>query len=137
MNYIALFNVNIMSSYCCCVLEEKKCVIIKNYSRYIHFSTKCNLIILSAELNHIRNKLLQLQREKQKTKIRKQKLKIKKERLHKQITLLKKQQTELVQTELYNIKKLETEKVSINLSLFSCISDSLLLSLNFRILSED
>ena len=76
----------------------------------VQLSHSCNLTISSVKLNCISEEICCLQKEKKKTEKMKRKLKMKRERLYKQITLLIKCQSSLIDTELHNIKELEVEK---------------------------
>ena len=59
-------------------------------------------------------------------------MKVKRERLHKQISLLRKCQSEMICTELQNIEELKAEK-----QMFDFLSDSILKDFNFTFFTNE
>ena len=83
----------------------------------VQLGVSCNLYIFPEEINKVSKEILQLEKEKDAVMAQKQEMKAslvsftaKKERLHKQITFLKKCQSELIHTKLQNIEELKAEE---------------------------
>ena len=103
-----------------CLTDGTECKVLKNCDKYdacIQLSVSCNLSISPEKINKVSEEILQLEKEKDAVTAQKWEMKaslvsftVKKERLHKQITFLKKRQSELIHTELQNIEELEAEE---------------------------
>ena len=73
-DFIAEFNIAAMYSCYCCISEEKKCLMSEKSDQcdtYICMSALCDLMMSSAELYCVKNKLCHLCKEKTETKVRK------------------------------------------------------------------
>ena len=76
----------------------------------VQLGVSCNLYISPEEIDKVSEEILQLEKEKDAVTAQKQEMKVMKERLHKQITFLKKHQSELIHTKLQNIEELKAEE---------------------------
>ena len=103
-----------------CLTSGTECKVSENCDKCdtcIRLSVSYNLSISPEKINKVSEKILQLEKEKNAVTAQKWEMKtslvsftVKKERLHKQITFLKKCQSELIHTELQNIKELKAEE---------------------------
>ena len=96
-----------------CLTGDKKCKVSDNCDKCevcVWLGISCDLYISPEEIDKVSEEILQLEKEKDAIVAQKWEMKVKKERLHKQITFLKKRWSELIHTELQNIKELEAEE---------------------------
>ena len=104
-----------------CLSDEHECKISEDSDHCdscVQSDISYDLIISSSKLSHIEEELLWLCAERDFIAAQKWEIKAKKVWLHKQISLLKKCQSELIQTELYNIKELKQKKLQAVKDLF-------------------
>ena len=103
-----------------CLTGGKECKVLNNCDKCevcVWLGVSYNLYISSEEIDKVSEEILQLEKEKDAITAQKWEMKaslvsftVKKERLHKQITFLKKRQSELIRTELWNIEELKAEE---------------------------